>query len=391
MKAGTTYMFGTLITHPMLLNALKGVTFKETGCYGSQYTTLLKKNNVVRNSIASEYSTAYDAYLATIQTKHSSIKDTKNTSFISTAATQLEDTYKSGLNRLQSTINRYYNRMDCFPFVEAHENVRFGDGTVWYNSHKNTPTSLLRDNPNMKVLFSIRNPVHRAESHHRFSYRTLARLYTGDLNEIVQYLLTNITNQHYDGTSLVELRQQAEQILQTTDSAIKTDRIEKLVANFQQRAPGDKKYKMLNQYIKFGIYFVPIYYWYQKIPNKNIAVLPAETLQPHKLSEKVKLSYLYNLTSLARYNSIYHTHTTNTNTAGKDRAVLRSKYALKLDAARIVRDENQRIQMVQQLEEELQEREEKIARKKDVALNDEYLVQQYNRIFRYCTGRIDIL
>ncbi len=367
------------MTHPMLLNALKGVTFKETGCYGSQYTTLLKQNNVVRNSLASVYSTAYDAYIAKRQTSTT----TGNNSLTTTEVKKLQDTFQKGIHRLQSTTNRYYNRMDCFPFVEAHEKVHFGDGTVWYNSHKNIPDTLLQDNPNIKVLFSIRNPAARAESHHRFSYRTLVRLYTGDLNEIVQYLLHNTSNQHYAGTSLYELRQQAVQILHTTDPVLRSERIESLVTNFQHAAPGDKKYKMLNQYLKFGIYFVPIYYWYKKIPAGHIAVLPVETLQPHKLSEKEKLSYLYNLTTLDQYNRIYHTHTTNTNTATRDRASLREKYAAKRETVRKISDENKRTQLLQQLTEEQEEREEKINRKQAAALNNEYLVQQYNRIFRY--------
>ena len=367
----------------MLLNALKGVTFKETGCYGSQYTTLLKKNNVVRNGMANVYSSAYDTYAAS---RHSQTATyTGNNSIATARAKKLLDTYEKEIHRLQSTTNRYYNRMDCFPFVEAHEKVHFGDGTVWYNSHKNIPATLLKDNPNMKVIFSIRNPVARAESHHRFSYRTLVRLYTGDMNEIVQYLLHNTTNQHYDGTSLCELRQQAVEILHTTDPVLRNERIDTLVTNFQHVAPGDKKYKMLNQYIKFGIYFVPIYYWYKKIPHSNIAVLPVETLQPHKLSKKVKLSYLYNLTTLDQYNTIYHTHTTNINKATRDRAALREKYAAKLENAQTMSDENKRTQVLEQLRQEQAEREEKINRKQEAALNNEYLVQQYNRIFRYIT------
>jgi len=41
MKAGTTYLFDLLSKHPQILLALKGVVFKETGCY---YTNSFNKN-----------------------------------------------------------------------------------------------------------------------------------------------------------------------------------------------------------------------------------------------------------------------------------------------------------------------------------------------------------
>lgn len=33
MKAGTSYLFDMISKHPLVLHTLKGVIFKETGCY----------------------------------------------------------------------------------------------------------------------------------------------------------------------------------------------------------------------------------------------------------------------------------------------------------------------------------------------------------------------
>jgi hypothetical protein len=81
MKTGTTYLFDLLRQHPQILTALKGYAFKETGCYYS---------NPNNQSIFS------------------------------------------------------HMRMNCFPYVESHEPMIYGDGTVYYIQRKNTAAFLKR-------------------------------------------------------------------------------------------------------------------------------------------------------------------------------------------------------------------------------------------------------
>ena len=80
MKSGTTYLFDLLTQHPQVLKALRGVSFKETGCY-------------------------------------------------------LPDEMRP---------KRKHLRMQCFPFVEPDDPFIFGDGTVYYGLRKETPYFLKR-------------------------------------------------------------------------------------------------------------------------------------------------------------------------------------------------------------------------------------------------------
>lgn len=367
MKAGTTYAFGTMVTHPMLLNTLRGVTFKETGCYGKQYTQP-QPRNLVRTSLSGLYRTANGI------NQRAGKGGPGNESIVAqfTAAQQA----------LQTATNKYYNRMDCFPFVEPSEAMRFGDGTVWYNSHKEIPAALLRDNPRIKVLFSIRHPVRRTESQHKFAYNTLARLYTGDLNEIVAYLLHDPRNQRNNNGSLVELRAQAVDILQTSDVFLKREKTEVLMENFQKKLIIDKKYKTLNQFIKFSIYFIPIYYWYKHIPTHNIAVLPVEVLQPLKLTEEVKLDYLRNLTTTEQYQAVLQLHDAAGVKAQQDLDALYTLHESRQQKAKTIEDSEKRNRKLADIELQFKNHRDKILKMKETVLNAEYLVQQYNRIFR---------
>ena len=56
-----------------------------------------------------------------------------------------------------------YNRMSCFPFVEPHEPFIYGDGTVYYAQRYLIATYLKRENPNLKAIFIIRDPVERGK------------------------------------------------------------------------------------------------------------------------------------------------------------------------------------------------------------------------------------
>ncbi len=82
MKAGTTYVYDLLAKHPQIIRNLKGVAFKETGCY-------------LKNSLRA---------------------------------------------------NSRINRMNCFPFLERREAEVFayGDGTVYYACRKEIPHNLQR-------------------------------------------------------------------------------------------------------------------------------------------------------------------------------------------------------------------------------------------------------
>ena len=330
MKAGTTFLFGTMVTHPQLLNTLRGVTFKETGCYGPQYTSSQSEANLLT-----------------------------------------------------------HNRMQCFPFLEAHEsmNMHFGDGTVWYNARAYMPATLLRDNPDLKVLFAIRNPVHRAQSHHRFNYKTFHKGNNGDLNEIVAYLLDPVSNAgNPQGGSLLDLRAQAVAILSERDPAEKTRLTEKLVFNFQKKARSSiAKQRELSPVIKFSIYFPPVYYWFSKIPAGNVAVVPMERLQTHKLSTEAKLGCMRNLSSPTQFAQVLESYELAQRTADAALEESRSLVAQQLEKLNSIEDEAKRAGKLSKWEKERVQRDANIAKQRDGVLDRAYNVAQYNRIFRYGT------
>merc|ERR1711968_100714 len=101
MKAGTTFAFSTITRHPHILNPLVGVSFKETGCY-----------------LPSEMSA-----------------------------------------------RRAANRMNCFPFVRSGEKFIFGDGTTYYAGSESVPRLMHKDNPQLRALFVLRDPIQRMLSH----------------------------------------------------------------------------------------------------------------------------------------------------------------------------------------------------------------------------------
>lgn len=51
------------------------------------------------------------------------------------------------------------------------------------------------DNKNIRVLFSVRNPIERAVSHHRFIYSEFARFELGDINFMTAFALQH--GMHY--------------------------------------------------------------------------------------------------------------------------------------------------------------------------------------------------
>lgn len=91
MKAGSSYMYNLLTLHPQIVKLLRGVAFKESGCY-------------LPDSMRGKKSPA---------------------------------------------------RMNCFPFVENGEYFIYGDATVNYALRKEVPYYLYQDNPNIKVINSL--------------------------------------------------------------------------------------------------------------------------------------------------------------------------------------------------------------------------------------------
>jgi hypothetical protein len=311
MKAGSTFLFGTIAKHPQVLNTLRGVTFKETGCYGAEYTF----GKVHRYN---------DTRLA------------------------------GGSGVVRSSVR---NRMQCFPFVEPGEQVYFGDGTVWYNSHKEVLQPLVDDNPGLKAVFAVRDPVQRLESHHRFNYRTLcAGSYPGDgdLNEIVHFLLDSSKRPL---NVLLWFRKQAVDALEETDPVRKKKKLKMFVKNYYKGQKKNAAYPLyLQQFIKVSLYFPHIYNWFEVMPPDTVTVVPVDSLAAKRVSTEVKLEYVRNLSSPATWKALSQDHTTSSTSSSSISSNGGSSGAREAETREEIR--------------------------KSVALDNEYTLQQFNRIYR---------
>ncbi|CAM9551228.1 unnamed protein product [Ectocarpus fasciculatus] len=72
--------------------------------------------------------------------------------------------------------NKLGLRLAAFPFIEEHENIASGDGSVVYMiQNMEVPRAILADNPHAKIVFALRDPVARAWSDFRFLWNVYSR------------------------------------------------------------------------------------------------------------------------------------------------------------------------------------------------------------------------
>eukprot|EP01038_Epipyxis_sp_PR26KG_P007926 gene7926-10759_t len=71
------------------------------------------------------------------------------------------------------TQNKLINRMWCYPLIEKNDNFVSLDGTVYYALDPSVPYALKKDNPAVKVIFVVREPVSRMYSSYKFMYQRL--------------------------------------------------------------------------------------------------------------------------------------------------------------------------------------------------------------------------
>lgn len=145
-----------LTNHPQVLRALKGVNFKETGCYLPPSKRLVRVDNP-------------------------------------------------------------NHRMNCFPFIESHESdFKYGDATVSYASNFDVPFYLRRDNPNIKSIFIVRRPISRLESHFRYSLGVMRTLGYDTVDKAVAYALRGSSRLHPLRDDAVQLLKELEGVESST-------------------------------------------------------------------------------------------------------------------------------------------------------------------------------
>ena len=236
--------------------------------------------------------------------------------------------------------SRRENYMDCFPFVEPSDQMLFGDGTVWYMFRRDVQELLLADNPSIKLIVCIRDPVERTVSHHRFYYRQLAykKGTVQDINEILGIVFDRSEGNIMDWHDL------AWEIVREQDATNRILLIHSLQSSiFAGLKPKkQKRYKVYGQMIVHSLYFPAIHHWYSKIKADNLLVVPVDTLDTRQVAVDLKMEFIRNFT-------------------GTD------EHPRRLDTFQ---------------SEDNDSNEHKAARSADKVIDNLYLLHQYNRIFR---------
>eukprot|EP01039_Chlorochromonas_danica_P011220 gene11220-12517_t len=190
------------------------------------------------------------------------------------------------------------HRLQCFPFLEAHDHVIVGDATVFYAFSRGTPEQLLIDNPAIKVIFSLRHPIERIQSHHRFDFHSFQSIGYGNINEclwiaiqpdsklsqwrnVVVQVLAYVRDHHlYHGKKMTWTRRECPPL-------------DHLMQLYQAGLKKNVSFSIWRCYnlLLHSLYFLPIFQWYEIIPLWNIRVIRSELFDPRKVSfdEKKRL------------------------------------------------------------------------------------------------------
>lgn len=224
MKSGTSFLFDSLTKHPQIVHALRGVVFKETGCY-------------LPNSMSAK---------------------------------------------------RAPERMMCFPFVESDDRIIMGDGTVYNAGGRDTPYHFRRDNPDIKVIFVIRDPIERAKSHHRFNFLAFKSFGLQNMNDMVDVAL----DPNLGG--LDELHELALKAAAASKGSPERQKIvSKLVdvyhggivrgcsnrSHSPSAEPCDpKRYHRAANIIFHSIYFCAVEHWIRVVGRDNVMVVSSEDI-----------------------------------------------------------------------------------------------------------------
>jgi len=254
MKSASSFLYESLIRHPLVLHALRGVRFKETGCYLPQRVN-------------------------------------------------------------QEPPVHPQSRLDCFPFVEKNEaQYKFGDATVYYASGVRTPAMFLRDNPDIKAIFVVRNPITRLLSHYKFSIGECKKEGLMTASEAVHWalrpdnhLVHNLRNAAVKAVDALHMSQMGlnDSVVGNTflssimcnhpihvylstsdckdssilDKGISRNPIESVVDAYHNGFnPQNRKDRLSLTMIQNSLYFPAIVHWMKQLGRHNVLVVPTESL-----------------------------------------------------------------------------------------------------------------
>lgn len=241
MKAGTSFLYDALTRHPQIVHALKGVVFKETGCY-------------LPNSMVPK---------------------------------------------------KAPNRMTCFPFIEEQEGLIVGDGTVYNAAGKDTPHHFAADNRGIKVIFLVRSPIVRAKSHHRFNYKAFKSFGLQNMNLMVDEALDpgrgGMLDLHQAAVTALKAKagspeRQAlvEKLVDMYHAGVTRECSSGVASGVAGSGSGCNKqrYHRAANVIFHSLYFPAIWHWMRVVGQTNVLVLQAESIDTRLQGHEAVLAVL---------------------------------------------------------------------------------------------------
>jgi len=145
----------------------------------------------------------------------------------------------------------YEARHQVFPYIEPDESFISSEGTVSYLPQSESAGLILKDNPDARIIFTLRDPVARAWSDFRFNYRG-----------------------YYEGRNM-SFGDVVTRSIQELKECMAANDYDKDVESFFStcRTSYDDHF-----IVKLGIYYYPLRHWYNKWPSSSILVITSEDL-----------------------------------------------------------------------------------------------------------------
>jgi hypothetical protein len=151
---------------------------------------------------------------------------------------------------------------------------------------------LNRENPNVKSVIIIRNPMERTRSHHSFSYSTLLRNGLGDMNTVVDLCLSK-------GSRLAYLSDLVKKVIDEVkhggfdNSPSLSFYVDLATAIWTKDIPGisymNSSLQVTCGVITTSLYFHYIYHWDQIFGKENVLIIEGERLTFWRTAKKIAM------------------------------------------------------------------------------------------------------
>ena len=169
------------------------------------------------------------------------------------------------------------------------------------------PAYLYADNPHLKVLFIVRNPIGRTESHYRYGYQQ--QTFSGQqkssssstsssqesINDLVDLALDDRKGGLMEVFHLANASSYSGDIHRVPSSS--SSPLEVMVERYLKgfRSKDFKHYQRAASIISHSLYFPAIFHWIKVFGRSNIKVVAMEWFSPESLPLPYKLSKIQKL------------------------------------------------------------------------------------------------